>query len=106
MSSRSQNQLPKVFSIHKLHLYVTCVFQELIESQNRLQQVPSLDDKKSSLESFLVVSRFDTDIQACLNDPKKALSYQSGGKRKKCVIISFAYDDIIYGRCHRLRCVM
>ena len=29
-------------------------------------------------ESFLKVKNFDCDVQACINDPRKALSYQTG----------------------------
>ncbi len=34
-------------------------------------------------ESFLKVANFDTNLQACLDDPKKALSYQTGTNNRK-----------------------
>ena len=36
------------------------------------------DSDKAGVESFLKISRFDTDVSECLHDPKKALSYQTG----------------------------
>lgn len=33
---------------------------------------------RPSASSFSKVENFDTDIQSCLNDPKRALSYQTG----------------------------
>jgi len=33
---------------------------------------------RPSPESFSKLEKFDTDIQGCLGDPKKALSYQTG----------------------------
>ena len=32
----------------------------------------------TSAHNFTKVDNFDTDIQSCLSDPKKALSYQTG----------------------------
>ena len=33
---------------------------------------------RPKVETFLKIANFDTDLQACLDDPKKALSYQTG----------------------------
>ena len=39
---------------------------------------------RPKVESFLKIANFDTDLQACLDDTKKALSYQTGKDFVNC----------------------
>ena len=50
-----------------------------MQSRHRLEEIPSSDmSKRPEAESFLHVEKFNTDIEPCLDDPKRALSYQTG----------------------------
>lgn len=45
----------------------------------KLDELPDISNcDRPSPESFSKLEKFDTDIQGCLGDPKKALSYQTG----------------------------
>ena len=37
-----------------------------------------IEHSRHSPESFLKIADFDTDVEICLDDPSKALSYQTG----------------------------
>jgi hypothetical protein len=81
---------------------------ELKETRKQLEDMeyPS-SSEKPTIESFLKIADFDTDITPCLNDPKKALSYQTESprvpklKKEDCVIsdtnayITVNYDETV-----------
>lgn len=50
--------------------------------------VDTSDCEKPVPISFLKISNFDTDLSACLDDPKKALSYQTEAPRAPEILIS------------------
>ena len=59
--------------IKKLLTYLFhCVYRQLEEVEAMMM------NDAASLHCFTTVENFDTDILSCLNDPKKALSYQTG----------------------------
>lgn len=53
-------------------------FQNICRQLEELREPAEHDRPKP--DSFLKIANFDTDLQACLDDPKKALSYQTGNR--------------------------
>ncbi len=59
---------------HRQHFHVCVLFCRLLEEQRE-----PAEHERPKPESFLKIASFDTNLQACLDDSKKALSYQTGG---------------------------
>ena len=57
--------------------------QNLLFRQLEELREPAEHDRPK-VETFLKIANFDTDLQACLDDPKKALSYQTGKDCLSC----------------------
>ena len=56
-----------------------CIICKVMFVIRNLEDLPSAEEKEQpAVETFLKIQHFNTDIEACLADPKMALSYQTG----------------------------